>query len=212
MSRPELLYATGNPGKLDEVGKFLGDDWAMESPKSLGLAVDVEESGETLEENALLKARAFRAEAPADMIVMADDTGLEIDALGGEPGVKVRRWIDGKTEATDEQIIEHCLERMQNVPEGQRGAQFRTVIAVILPDGTEKLFEGTLRGEIAKDKEHALLERRWEGFPFRGLLYVPKAGKFLGELEDAPGDILTHRQKAAQKAVDWLRDRTRHYR
>ncbi len=200
---PELLYATNNPGKLDEVGTFLRDLMPIESPKGLGIRIEVEETGATLEENALLKARAFRAEAPPEIIVMADDTGLEIDALGGEPGVKVRRWLDGKTEATDEQIITHCLERMRGIPKGERAAQFRTVIALIPPDGSERLFDGTLRGEIAEEA----LPLRMPGFPFRGLFFVTEAGKFLGELEDAPEQaVLTHRQAAVQKAVDWLRD------
>ncbi len=199
---PELLYATNNPGKLEEVGTFLRDVMPIESPKDLGLDVEVEETGATLEENALLKARAFRAEAPPDMIVMADDTGLEIDALGGEPGVKVRRWQDGRTEMTDEQIIEHCLRRLRGIPEGKREAQFRTVIALALPDGTEQLFDGTLRGEIAGRSAPA----RVPGFPFRSL-FVTETGKLLGELEDEPDpSTLTHRQKAVQKAVDWLRD------
>lgn len=200
VSKPELLYATGNPGKLEEVGKFLGDAWTMESPKDLRLEVDVEETGETLEENALLKARAYRAEAPPGMIVVADDTGLEIDALGGEPGVKVRRWKDGETEMTDDEIVDYCLERMKDVPEGKRGAQFRTVIAVILPDGTEELFDGTLRGEIITNAEGT----RIPGFPFRTLLYLPDIGKMLGE--DPPPGFKTHREQAVQKAVDWLAD------
>ena len=199
MPNPELLYATSNPGKLDEVGNFLGDAWKMESPKDLGLEIDVEESGETLEENALLKARAFHEAAP-DVIVMADDTGLEIDALGGEPGVKVRRWKDGKTGISDDEIVDYCLERMKGVPEGERGAQFRTVIALILPDGTEQLFAGSLRGEIVSSAEGT----RVPGFPFRSLLYLPDTGKMLGE--DPPPDFKTHREQAVQKAVDWLRD------
>ncbi|MEX2209636.1 MAG: non-canonical purine NTP pyrophosphatase [Patescibacteria group bacterium] len=199
---PELLYATGNPGKLEEVRAFLGGMMPIESPKDRGLNVEVEETGATLEENALLKARAYRAVAPAGMIMMADDTGLEIDALSGEPGVKVRRWRDGRTEMTDEQIIEHCLRRLQGVPGGKRGAQFRTVIVLALPDGTEELFDGTLRGEIAEQSAPV----RVPGFPFRSL-FVTETGKLLGELEEKPdSSVLTHRQAAVQKAVDWLRD------
>lgn len=203
MPKPELFYATNNPGKLGEVSTFLGGDWPVESPQSLKEKIEVEESGETLEENALIKARAFRAVAPPEMIVMADDTGIEIDALGGKPGVKTRRWKDGVTEMKDEEMVRHCLELLKDVPEGERGAQFRTVIALILSDGSEELFDGTLRGEIATDLDYALAHLE-EGFAFRGLLYIPEAGRFLGELEDAPGSVLTHRQAAVQKAVEYL--------
>lgn len=203
MSKLELLYATNNPGKLKEVRLFLGDAVELKSPRELGLAVEVDESGTTLEENARLKAEAFRTEVPVGMIVMADDTGFEIDALNGEPGVYVRRWRDHRTEMTDEEIIEYCLERMKDVPKGQRGAQFRTVIALALPNGETKSFDGILRGELAEQP----LDVHTDGLPFRALLYIPEAGKYLGDLENDPDpNVLTHRQKAVRKAVDWLRD------
>ena len=201
MSKPELLYATNNPGKLAEVRTFLGETANVKSPKDLGLDVDVDESGNSLEENAELKARAFAVAAPDGLIVMADDTGLEIDALGGEPGIRVRRWKDGETEMTDEEIIAYCLERMKDIPEGGRGAQFRTVVALLLPGGRLKMFDGTLRGEILESaaSDHA------PGFPFRSLMYVPEADVLIGQLEDDDTPpVLTHRQKAVRKAVDWL--------
>lgn len=201
--RPELLYATNNPGKLDEVRQFLGGAMPIESPEDLKLEIEVEETGETLEENALLKARAFRAESPPDVIVMADDTGLEINALGGEPGVKTRRWRDGRTEMSDRAIIAYCLERLRYVSNGNRGARFRTVIALLLPDGEEHLFEGVLEGEILTEGPPP----RRPGLPFGGLFHVPDAGKSLDDLEhESDPDFLTHRQKAVEKAVAWLRD------
>ncbi len=198
MSKPELLYATNNPGKLGEVREYLGDAAEVKSPQDLGLDVHVDESGATLEANAELKARAFAAAAPDGLIVMADDTGLEIDALGGEPGIKVRRWKDGRTEMTDEEIIAYCLERLKDVPPGERGAQFRTVIALLPPDADLEFFDGTLRGEIL---ESAVADRK-PGFPFRSLMYVPEADAMLGE--EMPPEVETHRQKAVRKAVDWL--------
>lgn len=197
----ELLYATNNPGKLDEVGKYLEGIIELKSPKDFSIDLDVEETGTTLEENALLKAQAYREVAPPESIVMTDDTGLEIDALDGEPGVHVRRWKDGQTRMTDEEIIDYCLKRMKAVPAGKRGAQFRTVIALALSDGSTELFDGTLRGEIAEKP----LDIKPEGFPFRGLMYVPEAECYLGELERSPRSVLTHRQKAVRKAVDWLK-------
>lgn len=203
MAKPELLYATNNPGKLEEVRLFLGDSAKVQSPKDLGLEIKVEESGKTLEENARLKVEALQAAAPTDTIVMVDDTGFEIDALNGEPGVYVRRWWDHKTEMTDEEIIDYCLERMKKVPKGKRDAQFRTVIALALPDGKIEYFDGVLRGEVAEKP----IPERTSGLPFRALLYIPQANKFLDDLENESDlDFLTHRQKAVQKAVDWLKD------
>ena len=129
-----VLYATTNPGKLFEVGKFL-NPFGIEllGPKDLGLSIDVSEEGNTLEENALLKARAYIDEG-IEYPVLADDTGVEIDALGGEPGIHVRRWKDGKTRMSDQEIIDYCIMRMQGIPRGKRTAQFRTVIAVGIPE------------------------------------------------------------------------------
>lgn len=201
--KTELLYGTNNRGKLHEVGTFLkGSGFELLSPGDLGIELDIEETGETLEENARLKAEAWHRERPDDLI-LTDDTGLEIDALGGEPGVHVRRWKDGKTRMTDDEIISYTIERLAGVPKGKRGAQFRTVNALMLPSGEIHMFDGVLRGEITEDPKPI----RIPDFPFRGLFFIPEAGKFLGELEDDPDtDILTHRQRAAQKTVDWLRN------
>ncbi len=200
--KPEILYATTNPGKLGEVKKYLGSEITVVSPRERGLDIEVDETADTLEENALLKARAFHQASPSDL-VMGDDTGLEIDALGGEPGVHVRRWKDGQTRLSDEEIIEYCLERLKGVPPGQRGAQFRTVIALVTPEGEEHTFDGILRGEMVTEP----LDLRIEGFPFRGLFYVTEANCYLGELEDKPDtNVLTHRQRAVRNTVDWLKE------
>ena len=202
MSKAELLYATNNPGKVTEVRTFLGEsDIRLLTPKDLEREIEVEETGRTLEENALLKAWAYHRIAPEGSIVMGDDTGLEIEALGGEPGVHVRRWRDGKTRMTDAEVKEYTLERMKDVPPGKRGAQFRTVMALVFPDKGVIHLDGVLRGEIAEEP----VDMDIEGFPFRGLFFVPEAGRYLGELEDLPeGQFLTHRQKAAQKVIDYL--------
>lgn len=199
MPKPELLYATNNPGKLEEVRRFLGDTAEVKSPKDIGIELQVDESGDTLEDNSRLKAEAF-AEATPGLIVMADDTGLEIAALDGQPGVKVRRWKDGQTEMTDDEIVDYCLELMKDVPEGERDARFRTVISLLMPEGELHQFDGYLEGEIVTDAR----QTRVEGFPFRSLLYLPQTGKMLGE--DPPAGFETHREKAVRKAVEWLED------
>jgi len=165
----EILYATGNPGKVIEVSKLLNHhDIKVVSPKDLGIDLDVPEIGSSLEENSLLKARAYSLES-GGRIVLSDDTGLEIDALDGEPGIHIRRWKDGKTRMTDEEIIRHCLTEMHDIPQGQRRAQFRTVLALALPNQITETFEGILRGEILENPSPIKVE----GFPFESLFFVP---------------------------------------
>ena len=135
--------------------------------------------------------------------MIADDTGVEIDALGGEPGIKVRRWKGYKM--TDEEIIHYCLERMKDVPEGQRGAQFRTVLAIIQNDSPVKYFDGILRGEILTNP----LPARREGMPFWPIFYLPNLKMTLGQFHDQPMEFQvanpTHRELAVLSALPYLR-------
>jgi len=204
-----LLYATSNPGKVFEMRKIMaahGID--LLAPQDIGLALDVAETGATLEENATLKARAYldhldyaaSTDAP---IILADDTGLEIDALDGEPGIHIRRWI-GRL-MTDEELLSYTLERLAHVPPGQRGAQFRAVIVLATHAGGIELYEGTLRGELLT--EPAPL--RIPGFPFEALFYVPAWSRVLGEILMLPpaegAAYLTHRGQAIRAALPRLR-------
>jgi len=208
MKTKTLLYATTNPGKVMEVGKYLQSyGIPLVSPPQLGLTMEVEETGQTLEENAMLKVRAYLERAP-DMVVLGDDTGVEIDALSGEPGIHVRRWKDHTTRLSDQEVINYCLERLHNVPSGQRGAQFRTVLALATPDGPIEYFAGILRGIIATDPAPLNIP----GFPFETLFYVPEWGQLLGAVHDLtieeklrPG-YLTHRECALQQAIPRLQD------
>lgn len=203
----EVVYATGNPGKIFEVSRHLEPyGITVRAPGDFGITADVEETGETLEENSLLKARAFHTALP-DKIIMSDDTGLEIDALDGEPGVFVRRWKDHKTEMTDAEIIEYALERLADIPAGQRGAQFRTVITLIWPDDREQQVDGILRGEIALEPAPFHIP----GMPFEGLFYVEEWGKLLVETrqmsQEEKARFLSHRERAVEEAVKVLRER-----
>jgi XTP/dITP diphosphohydrolase len=202
-----LLYATTNPGKVLEVRKYLQSfGVALLSPAEIGLALDVEETGQSLEENAALKAKAYFAQVP-HTVVLADDTGVEIDALHGEPGIHVRRWRDGRTPMSDQAIIDYCMARLQGIPQAQRGAQFRTVIALCSPDGAVELFDGILRGEITDTPAPLNIP----GFPFEAMFYIQEWGKLLGDIhtfsmeEKLRRGYLTHREQAVQKAVSRLR-------
>jgi XTP/dITP diphosphohydrolase len=167
----------------------------------------VAETGRTLEENAILKARAYAEHVP-HMLVLADDTGVEIDALHGEPGIHVRRWQDHTTPMSDQAIIAYCLERLRHVPAAQRGAQFRTVLALAIPGGAIDCCEGLLRGVIAETPAPLTIP----GFPFETLFFIPEWDKLLGAIHHLPiaeklrQGYLTHRERALQNAVPRLRE------
>lgn len=208
MSTRPVLYATTNPGKIQEVRKYLlSFDIALLSPAELGMTIDVEETGRTLEENAMLKAQAYLAEMP-HMVVMADDTGVEIDALQGEPGIHVRRWHDRTTPMSDQAIIDYCMQRMQGIPSPQRGAQFRTVVALGQAAQAIELFDGVLRGTILETPAPLTIP----GFPFETMFFIPEWDKLLGDvhaysMEDKLHQhYLTHRERAVKKAVPRLRE------
>lgn len=200
-----LLYATNNPGKRMELRKLV-EVYGLEiiAPDDIGLALDVPEDGDSLEANAAAKARAYlECLGDPDVIVLGDDTGVEIDALGGEPGIHVRRWIGRRM--TDQEILDHCLARMAHVPPGARGAQFRTVFAVGQAGRPIALFDGVLRGEILTEPDPL----RIEGFPFESIFYVPEWGMLLGQVYHLPAAqktrFVTHRERALRHALPYIR-------
>ena len=202
----QLLYATGNPGKLMEVRALLAPHSVpVLGPADLGLALDVAEDGDTLEANAAAKTRAYLQHVGADFVVLGDDTGVEIDALGGAPGIHVRRW-DGSARMSDEAIITYCLEQLRGVPPERRGAQFRTVFAVGAAQTEIAYFEGTLRGVILEQADPL----RIEGFPFESIFYVPEWEMLLGKLHMLPAEqkagFVTHREHALRRALPYLRE------
>jgi XTP/dITP diphosphohydrolase len=164
---PRLLIATTNGAKVREYRRLLGD-MAIElvAPEA---PPEVEETGTTFEANALLKARAYAAWS--GLPSLADDGGIEIDALGGEPGVRSARWL-GRP-ASDDELIAHTLERLRGVPPAGRGAQMRVVCALAVPGQGETIGQGVIRGVIAEQP----LPTRDAGFPFRSV-FVPSGGGF----------------------------------
>jgi XTP/dITP diphosphohydrolase len=199
----EIFYATNNPGKIFEVSKHLTpQEIKIISPKDLNINLDVEENGSTLEENAKLKTAAY-IELVKNMPIIADDTGVEIDALDGAPGIHVRRWKDGKTRMSDQEIIDYCMALMKDVPAVKRGAQFRTVISLYY---NSEFFsaEGTLKGKILENPGKETIK----GFPFETLFYITEYEMPLWQLHELTGEekekYLTHREKAIQKALPKL--------
>lgn len=199
----KIIYATSNSGKLAEVQKISSHHGlTIFGLSDFGINIDVDETGDTLEANAKIKAEAYLKLVPKNSIVISDDTGIEIDALGGEPGIKVRRWKGYKME--DEEILDYCLERLKGVPLGSRGAQFRTVLAVAKKGSELKYFDGILRGEILEVPKP---ERR-DGMPFWPIFYIPKLRMTLGEFHDSTMDFQiknpTHRELAVISALPYL--------
>lgn len=197
-----LLVATTNPGKLAELRDFLSDlPITLVSLKDVGITAHVEETGITFKENALLKATHYAKDS--QLATIADDGGLEIDALNGEPGVNSHRWIHTDREDEDEELIQHALLRLKDVPIEKRGAQLHLVIAFATPDGKTYTSEGAIRGVIPfKDAPY-----RRKGFPYRSLLYLPQLKKFYNhdELTEEENTKYNHRKIAVEQLIPIIR-------
>ena len=191
-----LLVATTNPGKIAEYQLLLeGVPLKIIGLRQVGINFDVEESGSTFEENALMKARAY-AQA-GGLLTLADDSGLCVDALGGAPGVFSARYA-----RSDRARIERLLGEMQGVPEHQRSARFVCVIALAFPDGEARTFEGVCEGRIAHRPSGV------NGFGFDPIFYLPDYGCTMAALPISIKNQISHRARAASQARAWLIDRT----
>jgi XTP/dITP diphosphohydrolase len=193
-----ILAATTNPGKLGEYRHLFANvpDVQVVAPGDVEIWIEVAETGDTLLDNALLKARALREALPLDAKaqwwVLGDDSGLEVDALGGDPGVRSNRWAGPNTTADDRNRL--LLERLKGVPDAARTARFRCVIALIDPQGTEHVVEGAVEGRIAHDA------RGTNGFGYDPIFELP-GGKRMAELTADEKNRISHRGVAGEKAV-----------
>lgn len=191
----KLIFATGNAGKMKEIREILGrEGLEILSQKEAGIVNDAEENGSTFEENALIKARAVAAET--DALVLADDSGLEIDYLNGEPGIYSARYLGEDTPYAIKN--QKLLERMQDVPEEKRTARFVCAIAAVLPDGRELTTRGTIEGIIG-------YEVRGEGgFGYDPIFFVPEFGCSTAELTMEQKNAVSHRGKALRAMKEKL--------
>lgn len=201
----KIIYATTNPGKFREVKKiFAHHNINIKSAADYKIDIDVPETGTSLEENAILKAEAYLNAIGEDVIVLGDDTGLEIDALGGEPGIKVRRWKGYKM--SDDEILNYALERLKDIPEDKRTAHFRTVIAVAKNGISTKTFSGILPGKIAVKPDPF----REVGLPFQPLFFATKYGMMIYKIHQMSNEekfakhIHTHRERAVIASLPYL--------
>jgi XTP/dITP diphosphohydrolase len=194
-----LLIATHNQGKMREYAALLsGLPVELVSPDDLGLDLEVVESGDTYSENAMLKAKAY-AQA-SGLLTLADDSGLEVDALDGAPGVRSARYALGddgdRVQALLRALARRALARraLAEAGEDERAARFRCVIALVSPDGRSWSVEGQCVGRIVDTP------RGSGGFGYDPVFYMPEHGCTMAELPEGEKNLVSHRARAAQAA------------
>ena len=191
----KLLLATNNKAKVREYQSLLQNlPYEVVTLAKQGINTEVNEDGSSLEENARLKATAYAAES--QLLSLADDSGLEVDALGGEPGPLSARYAGEG--ASDEERITYLLAKLNGVPWEKRTARFRCVIAVATPDGEVELCTGECPGLIAFEP------RGTHGFGYDPVFYLPELGKTMAELSLPEKNKVSHRGQAARKVYPVL--------
>ena len=194
----KIVFATGNEGKMREVRLILQDlGFPVLSMKEAGVSLDIEENGTTFAENAMIKARAVWEKTGG--IVLADDSGLVVDYLGGEPGVYSARYLgeDTSYEIKNQAIID----RLADAKEEERTARFVSAIATVLPDASELVTEGTVEGLIAHEPAGN------GGFGYDPIFYLPEYGVTSAEIPIEKKNEISHRGKALEAMKIKLRER-----
>ena len=196
----KLLIATTNPGKVREYSEFLKDlPVECVSLKDVGITTEVEETGKTYKENAILKSLFYSKESLLPAI--SDDGGLEIAALGGKPGLYSRRWVGG--EGADEDIVKKMTQVSKELPDNNRKAVFKIIVAFSLPNGKVWTSSGRVAGIIAKKPILKLLT----GYPYRSFLYLPTLKKYYHESQLTVSEQrkYNHRRKALIKLIPTMK-------
>ena len=191
----KLIFATGNEHKMKEIRMILGDlDYEILSMKEAGIDVDIVEDGKTFEENATIKATAISK--IANCIVLADDSGLEVDYMDKKPGIMSARWMgeDTSYRIKNQKIIDN----LEGVPEEQRTARFVCAIAAAFPDGRVVTRRGTIEGRIGYEPAGE------NGFGYDPIFYVPEFGKTTAELSPDEKNKVSHRGRALEMIKEVL--------
>ena len=192
----KVIFATGNQGKMKEIREILGDlDIELLSLKDAGIQADIVEDGKTFEENAQIKARTVCS--LTGEIVLADDSGLEIDYLNKEPGIYSARYMGEDTSYRIKNA--NLIERLNGVPDEKRTARFVCAIAAAFPDGTMKTVRATMEGRIGYE------EKGENGFGYDPIFYLPEYGCTSAELSMEEKNKISHRGKALRLIKDELR-------
>lgn len=197
ISKQKLLIATHNKAKFAEIAHFLqGIPYQLVSLADLGIDFDVEETGATYEENAILKATTYCA--LSGLPTVADDSGMEIQALNGEPGLYTKRYL-GEC-LSEQEKREKLLEKMAHIPASERGARFVCVMALAWPDGSINIYNGYMPGAIATSMRGTPVPQ----FPYWNLFEHIESKKTCSELRDEGREPATHRAVAMQNLVNDL--------
>ncbi len=196
----KIVVATGNQNKVREIKQIFRDvNLDIVTMKEEGVSADPEENGETFAENALIKARAVHElmkDKGAQDIVIADDSGLVIDALNGEPGVYSARYMGHETSYHLKN--QNLIDRLTGVPDEKRTARFACAIAAVLADGTELVTEGFMEGRIGYE------EKGENGFGYDPILYLPQYQCYSAELSPDDKNAISHRGEALRKMYEKL--------
>lgn len=192
-----IIFATGNEGKMREIRMIMADlGLEILSMKEAGISVHIDEKGRTFEENAMIKAKGIAA--LCEDLVLADDSGLEIDALNKEPGVYSARYLGENTSYHIKN--KNLLDRLEGVPEEQRTARFVCAIAAVLPDGRVLETKAAMEGRIGYE------ERGENGFGYDPIFMLPEYGKSTAELDPEKKNELSHRGKALRFMKEKLKE------
>jgi XTP/dITP diphosphohydrolase len=200
----KLLVATTNPGKLKEISLFLSDlPFEIVSLSDVGIKDFAQETGNNYQENSQLKALFYSEKAGLPTI--ADDAGIEIDALNGAPGLRSSRWLGNKS--SEEDIAKYMLKFAKDLPDDKRRAIFKTVISFALPDGKVWSSTGKVEGIIARKPYLKTLK----GYPYRSFFYLPQINKYYHEdqLTRSQQKAYNHRYKAIEKLIPVLKKELR---
>lgn len=201
MKLDKIIFATGNEGKMKEIRMILSDlQIPVLSMKEAGIVVDIVEDGTTFEENAVIKAQkiAKYVKKEENVVVLADDSGLEIDYLNKEPGIYSARYMGEDTSYTIKNA--NLIERLDGVPDEKRTARFVCVIAAALPDGNSMITRGTIEGIIGYE------ERGENGFGYDPIFYLPEYQCYSAELAPEEKNKISHRGKALELMKEQLRN------
>lgn len=201
MKYKKIIFATGNKGKIKEIQMILADlGVEVITMKEAGIEIDIEENGKTYEENALIKSRAVAAHPVAKKekcIVMADDSGLEVEYLNNEPGIYSARYLGEDTSYRIKNA--NLIERLDGVPDEKRTARFVCAIAAVLPDGEEITTRGIIEGIIGYE------EKGSNGFGYDPIFYVPRFGRTTAELTEEEKNQVSHRGNALKLMKEELK-------
>ena len=195
MKADKIIFATGNAGKMREIQMILADlGLEIQSMKEAGVTADIVEDGQTFAENAMIKASAIAQELEKRgerAVVLADDSGLEIDYLNKEPGIYSARYMGEDTSYTIKNA--HLIQRLAGVPDEKRTARFVCAIAAVLPDGRQFETNAAVEGRIGYE------ERGENGFGYDPIFYLPEYDKSSAELSPEEKNRISHRGKALEE-------------